>query len=471
MFSLFSKAGELDAGAGLSKTGSVLNVGTASASRIVVNADNIDLATTGVVASTYRSVTVDAYGRVTGGTNPTTLAGYGITDAAPLSHVGSGGTAHAEATTTVAGFMSAADKTKLDNAYHTGNLSFGSGLSYSGGVLTASGGTATNLSGGYSGAIPYQSATNTTTFGNLRWDNTNGILILNNTNSSIQPANRGLNGVTGFTLSVEGGSNDPGSNNTSQTGGDLLLTGGYASSSVSSTSGTITGGNVDIRGGRSLATYTNAGVTRVGGYIRFSTAPSTAAAGTHTTIERFRILPNGAWSVGPTGADTGTSGQVLTSNGSGSAPTWQSAPAAAAGTLTGSTLASGVTASSLTSVGTLSSLAVTGNVSVSTGYTQRSVGTGIAAAGTTQGTATALNREINVVSTVASGTGVILPSSIGTTFIVMNTGANALNVYPASGAAIDSLATNAAFSLSVGAKIMFIQSSATQYHTLNATFA
>ncbi|WP_415764893.1 phage tail protein [Pseudomonas sp. ZB1P45] len=36
---------------------------------------------TGINAGTYRSVTVDKYGRVVGGTNPTTLAGYGITDA------------------------------------------------------------------------------------------------------------------------------------------------------------------------------------------------------------------------------------------------------------------------------------------------------------------------------------------------------------------------------------------------------
>ncbi|WP_369951999.1 phage tail protein [Ralstonia syzygii] len=36
---------------------------------------------TGVTAGTYRSVTVNARGQVTGGTNPTTLAGYGITDA------------------------------------------------------------------------------------------------------------------------------------------------------------------------------------------------------------------------------------------------------------------------------------------------------------------------------------------------------------------------------------------------------
>ena len=35
----------------------------------------------GVTAGTYKSVTVNAQGHITGGTNPTTLAGYGITDA------------------------------------------------------------------------------------------------------------------------------------------------------------------------------------------------------------------------------------------------------------------------------------------------------------------------------------------------------------------------------------------------------
>lgn len=40
----------------------------------------------GVTAGTYRSVTVDAQGHVTAGSNPTTLAGYGITDAAAKSH-------------------------------------------------------------------------------------------------------------------------------------------------------------------------------------------------------------------------------------------------------------------------------------------------------------------------------------------------------------------------------------------------
>ena len=77
----FSGAGQITAGAGLTKTGNTLDVNTASSSRIVVNSNDIDLATTGVGASTYQSVTVDTYGRITAGTNPTTLAGYNISDA------------------------------------------------------------------------------------------------------------------------------------------------------------------------------------------------------------------------------------------------------------------------------------------------------------------------------------------------------------------------------------------------------
>lgn len=83
-FTQFSGAGQMVAGGGLTKTGNTIDVVTADATRIVVNADSIDLATTGVSASTYKSVTVDAYGRVTAGTNPTTLSGYGITDAQAL---------------------------------------------------------------------------------------------------------------------------------------------------------------------------------------------------------------------------------------------------------------------------------------------------------------------------------------------------------------------------------------------------
>ena len=42
--------------------------------------------TSGVTASSYTKVTVDANGHVTTGSNPTTLSGYGITDAASKTH-------------------------------------------------------------------------------------------------------------------------------------------------------------------------------------------------------------------------------------------------------------------------------------------------------------------------------------------------------------------------------------------------
>lgn len=62
----------------------------------------------GVTAGTYRSVTVNAAGHVTGGANPTTLAGYGITDAAPAGY-GLG---------TTAKLLTSADD--LDDIYQSG---------------------------------------------------------------------------------------------------------------------------------------------------------------------------------------------------------------------------------------------------------------------------------------------------------------------------------------------------------------
>ena len=82
-FVQFNGAGQVIAGAGLTKSGNQLDVGTASTARIVVNADSIDLANAGT-GGTDRWVTTDAYGRVSGGSNPSTIAGYGLTDAQAL---------------------------------------------------------------------------------------------------------------------------------------------------------------------------------------------------------------------------------------------------------------------------------------------------------------------------------------------------------------------------------------------------
>jgi hypothetical protein len=88
----FSGAGTYLGGDGLVLTDNTFSVGTASTGRIVVNADNIDLASGIAAIGTYQSVTVDTYGRVTAGTNPTTLSGYGITDAAPINNASFTGT-------------------------------------------------------------------------------------------------------------------------------------------------------------------------------------------------------------------------------------------------------------------------------------------------------------------------------------------------------------------------------------------
>ena len=121
-----------------------------------LSATNYAHPNSGVGAGTYRSVTVNAQGHVTAGANPTTLAGYGITDAVPSTHVGAGGAAHANVVAAgAAGFMSGADKTKLDgiaananNYSHPagdGNLHVpATGTTNNGKVLTA-GGTAGSL--------------------------------------------------------------------------------------------------------------------------------------------------------------------------------------------------------------------------------------------------------------------------------------------------------------------------------------
>ena len=81
----FSGQGSIIPGNGLTIDGNTIDINTANPTRIVVNADTIDLATTGVAPGSYTKVEVDGYGRVTTGTNPSTLAGYGITDGQQLN--------------------------------------------------------------------------------------------------------------------------------------------------------------------------------------------------------------------------------------------------------------------------------------------------------------------------------------------------------------------------------------------------
>jgi hypothetical protein len=67
---------------------------------------------------------------------------------------------------------------------------------------------------------------------------------------------------------------------------------------------------------------------------------------------------------------------------------------------------------------------------------------------TTQATALQLGSDINVCSTVAASTGVILQAmNPGDEVIVRNGGANALLVYPPVGGTINALSANAGYSV------------------------
>ena len=83
-FAQFTGTAKFSAGAGLTSTGNVLDVATASSSRIVINADSIDLATvsqtntSGASTTSFVSAhTVDSYGRITATeTSSVSFAGY-----------------------------------------------------------------------------------------------------------------------------------------------------------------------------------------------------------------------------------------------------------------------------------------------------------------------------------------------------------------------------------------------------------
>ena len=74
-------------------------------------------------------------------------------------------------------------------------------------------------------------------------------------------------------------------------------------------------------------------------------------------------------------------------------------------------------------------------------------------------------------STVASGAGVVLPTAVaGMVLTITNTSANSLLVYPASGAQVNSLAANAAFTQVANATLKFVAPTTTQWYTTSATY-
>lgn len=92
------------------------------------------------------------------------------------------------------------------------------------------------------------------------------------------------------------------------------------------------------------------------------------------------------------------------------------------------------------------------------------IATTLSGAGTTAGTATAMNAAVNVFSTVASGSGAILAScEIGDEQWAYNGGANALLVYPDTSSQINQLAVNSSVSVPTSTVMWFKRITSTRW--------
>jgi hypothetical protein len=92
----------------------------------------------------------------------------------------------------------------------------------------------------------------------------------------------------------------------------------------------------------------------------------------------------------------------------------------------------------------------------------------VSAAGTTQGTATALTVDYNVITTAAASSGVVLPTATaGRRIVIVNKGANTLSIYPATGGTIDALSANAAIQVAANGSIQIMASSITQWYSIS----
>ena len=95
--------------------------------------------------------------------------------------------------------------------------------------------------------------------------------------------------------------------------------------------------------------------------------------------------------------------------------------------------------------------------------------TGLTAGANTQGSLP-LTNDINIITTAAASSAVTLPTAqAGRQIIIVNRGANAINVFPAASAQINSLGTNAAFSnIPANSYAEFFATSSTQWYSANS---
>ena len=90
----------------------------------------------------------------------------------------------------------------------------------------------------------------------------------------------------------------------------------------------------------------------------------------------------------------------------------------------------------------------------------------VTAAGSTQGTATAITTDVSVITSAAAGTGVIMPMAVGgKCAVVVNRAANAILVYPASGHYFDGYSANAPLTIAPNSYLEMYGANASSWFT------
>ena len=461
-FVQFSGAGTYSAGTGLTLTGSTFSV----------NASQTQITSVGTLTSLGVSGTITA-ANITANTGVFTGNGNGLSSLVGANVTGTVGSA----TNAAALLQNTSTSTTVYPTFSTssanGNSSAVINTSISANLGNASI-TATTFVGALSGAATSATTAGTVTTNaqpNITSVGTLTTLIVGNATANSTFGNGTITATGNVTVGNLLGVHANGNSNVNI----ATANGNVTIAAVGNTTMTVTGTGANITGTANISGNANVGniggtgavFTTLGGTLTTNAQPNITSVGTLTSLG-----VNGTVTAVAFTANTG----VFTGNGNGLSSlvganvTGQVGNALVAGTVYTNAQPN------ITSVGTLTSLSVTGNISAGnvtvTSYHLRSVATSISAAGTVQANATALTKEMNIVSTVASGAGVVMPTAVaGMVITITNTSANSLLVYPASGGTINSLAANAGFTQGTGATLQFIAPTTTQWYTVGATYA
>lgn len=427
------------------------------------------------------TMTVDAYGRITSIAN-TASAGT-VTSVAMqasgngIAVTGSPITGNGTISITNTGVTRLTAGAGIELSGITGEITISSTLKAAGTVtrvdVTSTSLTVTNSPITQSGTITVEIPNNITLVGNLVAEK-----ILSNTTANVTGNVNAGNLVTVGIANVTG--NVIGGNLT--TAGQVVATGNITGGNIV-TSRTVQGVTVTTSGAKSSSAWGTTGIGFIATgatYTDSSTLASGSVANAHIhTIARptlaaanYTVTATKAASFYVAGAPI-AGGNITITN--------PYAIQVAAGNVQvdTSTTSTNSTTGALRVVGGVGigeNLNIGGNVSVIGSVTtdtlvanlvSQSVAASVSSTGATQSAAVALTKQLNIITASSTGANsAVLPTpTAGTSIKIVNTSANSVNVFPASGGTINALAANAAFVLTSNSRVEFSASSSTQWYT------